>query len=55
MTERDRVYLARVERDITGDVHLHVVRDTDRVELHEGDEFVTIQTTVDLHDPEVAS
>lgn len=39
-------YLARVERDITGGVTLHLVEDDTHVELHEGDEFVTVKLCV---------
>lgn len=46
-------YLARVERDDhTGQVTLTVIRDTDVVELHEGDEFVTIVTPQPLFSEE---
>lgn len=38
--------LARVERDITGGVTLHLIRDEERVELHEGDEFLIVNTKV---------
>lgn len=42
-------YLARVARmPIVGDVVLNVIKDQDVVELHEGDEFVTITTSVPL-------
>lgn len=46
-------YLARVERDDhTGEVKLTPVRDSDVVELHEGDEFVTIATPQPLFEDE---
>lgn len=38
--------LARVERDITGGVTLHLIRDEEHVELHDGDEFLIVNTKV---------
>jgi hypothetical protein len=39
--------LARVERTITNDVVLHLIRDHTKVELHDGDEFVTVTLGAD--------
>ena len=41
------VYLARMEWDLTDDLHLHVIRDETTVDLHEGDEFLTVELRVD--------
>lgn len=41
------IALARVERTATDDVVLHLIRDTTTVELHEGDEFLTVELKVD--------
>ena len=40
-------HIARIERDMTGDVHLHLIRDTDVVELSDGAEYLTLMTAVD--------
>lgn len=50
-TAAEWVYLARVERDITGGVVLHLIQDSTTVELHEGDEFLTVHLTVDPYEP----
>lgn len=39
--------LARVERTVTDDVVLHLIRDQTTVELHDGDEFLTVHLAVD--------
>jgi hypothetical protein len=42
-------YVARVERDeVTGQITLTPGKDTDVFEIHEGDEFITFETPVDL-------
>lgn len=38
--------LARVERDFTGGVTLHLIRDNEHVELHGNDEFLIVNTKV---------
>lgn len=43
------LYVARVERDaVTGQVTLTPGRDLDVFEIHEGDEFITLNTPVPL-------
>lgn len=44
------VFLARVERDVTGGISLHLIRDEDGVEVSEGAEYVTVQMLVDPFD-----
>lgn len=41
-------YIAKKEVDITGAVHLHVIRDDEIAHLTEGDEFVTLKTKVEI-------
>lgn len=46
--ERRWTYLARVERDaMTGAVRLDLIEDDRAVELHGGEEFVTVELLVD--------
>ena len=50
-----QVYLARVRRSTVPNsdvrmVSLEVFQDSDPVDLEEGDEFVTVQTQIDLFD-----
>jgi hypothetical protein len=50
--QRDEwVYMARVERDITGGVTLHLIPDYEHAELHDGDEFVIAHFTADPFQP----
>lgn len=46
-TKKEWVTVARVERDFTGGVTLYLIRDDETVELHEGDEFFIVKTSVD--------
>lgn len=46
-TDEQWVFLARVHREVTGDVTLHLIQDSTTVELHEGDEFLTVGLTCD--------
>lgn len=46
--EPEWVYVARVERDLTGGVTLHLIQDFEVAELHDGDEFVTAHFQVDM-------
>lgn len=41
------VYLARVERDITGGITLHLIPDEQVVEVRPGNEYVTARFVVD--------
>lgn len=41
-------YIAKKEIDITGAVHLHVIRDKEIVHLTEGDKFITLLTKVEI-------
>lgn len=45
--EQEWVYLARVERDVTGGVTLHLIRDDETVELSEGAEYLTAEFKCD--------
>lgn len=44
------IVMARVERKFTGDVYLHLIKPTDMVEMHEGDEFITVELRVNPWD-----
>lgn len=50
-TKAEWLHIARVERDLTGGVTLHLIRDDEVVELHQDDEFLTVVTTVDPFNP----
>lgn len=50
-TKDEWLHIARVERDLTGGVTLHLIRDDEAVELHQDDEFLTVVTTVDPFNP----
>lgn len=45
------VTMARVERDLTGGVTLHLIHDDTPVEIHQGDEFLTVLTNCDPFTP----
>jgi hypothetical protein len=40
--------MARKTVDVTGRIHLEVIKDEEIVSLHQGDEFFTIKTKVEL-------
>jgi len=42
------LYIAKKEVDITGAVHLHVIRDEEIAHLTAGDEFITLLTKVEI-------
>jgi len=42
------LYIAKKEVDITGAVHLHVIRDEEIAHLTEGDAFITLLTKVEI-------
>lgn len=47
MNKKEWTTLARVERDFTNGVTLQLIRDDETVEVHEGDEFFIVKTSVD--------
>lgn len=44
--------IARLERTITGDVILHLIRPDDMIQIMPGNVFVSLQMRVDPWDPE---
>lgn len=51
VADGSRVYLARLERDLTGGVSLHLIHPDTTVELQPGAEYVTVLVGCDPYAP----